>query len=85
MYRDRTDWPFILEDLARRNIHSILVEGGPTLLAHILESNLWDEMHVEVAPELIIGDGVPAPEIELPDHFETVDDHRLYTIKNGKN
>ena len=85
VYRDRTDWPFILEDLARRNIHSILVEGGPTLLAHILESNLWDEMHVEVAPELIIGDGVPAPAIELPDHFETVDDHRLYTIKNGKN
>ena len=85
VYRDRTDWPFILEDLARRNIHSILVEGGPTLLAHILESNLWDEIHVEVAPELIIGDGVPAPAIELPDHFETVDDHRLYTIKNGKN
>lgn len=85
VYRDRTDWPFILSDLARRNIHSVLVEGGPTLLAHILETGLWDEMHVEVAPELTIGEGVPAPNIDMPDRFETVDGHRLYTIKNGKN
>lgn len=55
------------------------------MLAHILESNIWDEIHVEVAPELTIGDGVLAPDINLPDHFETVDGHRLYTIKNGKN
>ena len=80
VYRERTDWPFILSDLAQRNIHSILVEGGPTLIAHILDSGLWDEMHIEVAPELTIGDGVPAPAVPLPDTFETVDGHRLYTI-----
>ena len=82
VYRDRTDWPFIVSDLAKRNIHSILVEGGPTLLAHILQSGLWDEIHVEVAPELTIGDGVPAPTIVLPTDYEIVDGHRLYTIKN---
>ena len=81
VYRDRTDWPFILEDLAKRNIHSILVEGGTTLLNHILETGIWDEIHVEVAPELTIGDGVKAPQISLPDTFEEVDGHRLYTIK----
>ena len=81
VYRDRTDWPFILSDLASRNIHSILVEGGTTLLNHILETGIWDEIHVEVAPELTIGDGVKAPQIPLPDTFETVDGHRLYTIK----
>ena len=81
VYRDRTDWPFILEDLAKRNIHSILVEGGTTLLNHILETGIWDEIHVEVAPELTIGDGVKAPNITLPDTFEEVDGHRLYTIK----
>ena len=81
VYRDRTDWPFITEDLAKRNIHSILVEGGTTLLNHILETGIWDEIHVEVAPELTIGDGVKAPQIPLPDTFETVDGHRLYTIK----
>lgn len=82
VYRDRTDWPFVLSDLAKRNIHSILVEGGPTLLAHILHTGIWDEIHVEVAPELMIGDGVPAPSIALPADFEEVDGHRLYTIKN---
>ena len=82
VYRERTDWPFILDDLAKRNIHSILAEGGPTLLAHILQTGLWDEIHVEVAPELTIGEGVPAPKINLPETFETVDGHRLYTIRN---
>ena len=81
VYRDRTDWPFITEDLAKRNIHSILVEGGTTLLNHILETGIWDEIHVEVAPELTIGDGVKAPNITLPDTFEEVGGHRLYTIK----
>lgn len=85
VYRNRTDWPFILSDLASRNIHSILVEGGPTLLAHILQTNIWDEIHIEVAPELTIGQGVSAPDIHLPETFETVDGHRLYTIKNGEN
>ena len=79
--RDRTDWPFITEDLAKRNIHSILVEGGTTLLNHILETGIWDEIHVEVAPELKIGTGVSAPAIELPKVYEKVDGNHLYTIK----
>ena len=81
VYRERTDWPFITADLAKRNIHSILVEGGTTLLNHILDSGIWDEIHVEVAPEISIGEGVAAPQITLPDTFEEVDGHRLYTIK----
>jgi len=80
VYRERTDWPYILADLAKRNIHSILVEGGTALLTHIIGSGLWDEIHVEVAPELAIGEGVSAPEVKLPDVFEEVDGHRLYTI-----
>ena len=84
VYRDRTDWPFILDDLAKRNIHSILVEGGTTLLNHILENGTWDEIHIEVAPELRIGDGVPAPHVALPENFEEVDGHRLYTIIKNK-
>ena len=80
VYRERTDWPYVLSDLANRNIHSILVEGGPTLLAHILETGLWDEIHIEVAPELTIGNGVAAPKIDLPAAFDELDGHRLYTI-----
>ena len=80
VYRDRTDWAYILEDLAGRGIHSILVEGGTTLLNHILETGIWDEIHVEVAPELIIGDGVKAPEVNLPEQYEIIDGHKLYTM-----
>jgi len=84
VYRERTDWPYILSDLASRNIHSILVEGGTTLLNHILETGLWDEIHVEVAPELTIGDGVPAPKIDLPERFEVVEGHRLYEVRSKR-
>lgn len=80
VYRDHTDWTFILADLAKRGIHSVLVEGGTTLLTHILDSGLWDEMHIEVAPEICIGDGVPAPRVTLPDFNEEMDGHRLYTV-----
>lgn len=80
VYRNRTDWPFILADLAQRKIHSVLVEGGTTLLNSILASGIWDEIHIEVAPELVIGTGVAAPKIVLPDTYQLVDGHLLYTI-----
>lgn len=83
VYRERTDWEYILEDLAGRGIHSILVEGGTTLLNHILDTGVWDEMHIEVAPEITIGEGVAAPNVNLSDFIgnsETVDGHQLYTI-----
>lgn len=84
VYRECTDWRFILDDLAKRNIHSIMVEGGPTYLEHILQTGIWDEIHIEVAPEIIIGDGVKAPYIDLPLHFDIVDGHQLYTIYKNK-
>ena len=83
VYRERTDWEYILEDLAGRGIHSIMVEGGTTLLNHIIETGVWDEMHIEVAPESTIGEGVAAPNVNLSDfigNLETVDGHQLYTI-----
>ena len=80
VYRERTDWQFILNDLAGRGIHSILVEGGPMLLNTILASGQWDEIHVEVASELAIGTGVPAPSIDIPDSFELCDGHKMYAI-----
>ena len=80
VYRNNTEWEFVLSDLAKRNIHSILVEGGTTLLNHILGTGIWDEIHVEVAPELRIGDGVKAPDIQLPEEFDVVDGHRMYTL-----
>lgn len=83
VYREQTDWQFVLSDLAERQIHSVLVEGGPTLLKHILDSGIWDEMHIEVNTALRIGQGVPAPQVTLPEQYEQTGDSRLYTILNS--
>lgn len=62
VYREQTDFPFVLSDLANRGIHSLLVEGGAALLRHILETGLYDEIHVETS-HLCLSSGVPAPSI----------------------
>ena len=79
VYRERTDWPFITQDLAERGIHSVQVEGGPTLLRHILETDIWDEMHIEVS-SAIAGQGTAAPEVRLPEVYEEIEGAKLYTI-----
>ena len=56
------------------------MEGGTTLLNHILQTGIWDEIHIEVAPELCIGQGVAAPTIALPATFEVIDGRELYVI-----
>lgn len=88
VYRDNTEWSFVLSDLAQRNIHSVLVEGGATLLNTIIASDLWDEIHVEVGQQSLGSEeeGVPAPKIPLPDAPENVlYEHQLYEIINKNN
>lgn len=78
VYRDNTSWTFMLADMAERGVHSLLVEGGPTLLQGIIDSGIYDEVHVEVAP-VSIGNGVSAPVIKMPDTPSLViEGHKLY-------
>lgn len=79
VYAENTDWTYILADLAKRGIHSVIVEGGPTVLRHILDTDIWDEMHIEVSPEKI-GDGVPAPDVVLPEKYDEIDGNKLFTV-----
>ncbi len=62
VYCENTDWEFILADLAKRGIHSIMVEGGAQLLQHIIDTGIYDEVDVEVGA-MEIGDGVAAPRL----------------------
>jgi len=57
-------FPQILQSLARRNVQSVLVEGGPTVLSSLLKDGLWDEARVIRAPKRL-GGGVPAPHLGL--------------------
>ena len=84
VYRENTNWSFILQDLANRNIHSILVEGGTTLLQHILDSGIYDEVHIEVSniPLPRTADqepkGVTAPAYTPTTQPKVVNNHQIY-------
>ncbi|GAB4016029.1 bifunctional diaminohydroxyphosphoribosylaminopyrimidine deaminase/5-amino-6-(5-phosphoribosylamino)uracil reductase RibD [Spirosoma migulaei] len=53
----------LLQDLHHRQIQSVLVEGGATLLESFIEAGLWDEMRV-FRSQLMLGKGVKAPEVQ---------------------
>lgn len=85
VYRENTDWQFIVADLAARNIHSVLVEGGSTLLQHILDSGIYDEVHIEIGKQLLPIDsitghkaGVKAPVYHRHTQPIVVDDHQIF-------
>lgn len=54
----------ILSEIYKRNIHSVMVEGGPTILNSFIESGMWDEANIEIAP-LRIAEGMAAPVLQL--------------------
>ena len=51
----------VLADLARREVQSVLVEGGGDVAASFLEAGLWDRAVAFVAPLLIGGARAPTP------------------------
>jgi 2,5-diamino-6-(ribosylamino)-4(3H)-pyrimidinone 5'-phosphate reductase len=57
----RVDLPRLLADLAEREIRSLLVEGGGTLVAALLAAGLVDELRLAVAPLLFGGEDAPTP------------------------
>lgn len=62
-----------LEDLYRRGITSVMVEGGASILRQFINSNCWDEMRVEISP-LRLGSGVKAPNFTASNIIHTTID-----------
>ncbi|MGI4833096.1 MAG: bifunctional diaminohydroxyphosphoribosylaminopyrimidine deaminase/5-amino-6-(5-phosphoribosylamino)uracil reductase RibD [Janthinobacterium lividum] len=56
--------PAILADLHQRQVQSVLVEGGPTVLNALLHLNIWDEIRVFRAPKRLER-GIAAPRLGL--------------------
>jgi diaminohydroxyphosphoribosylaminopyrimidine deaminase/5-amino-6-(5-phosphoribosylamino)uracil reductase len=52
----------MLEELYKRDILSVVVEGGSILLDSFLSQGLWDEAFVYTGNQFF-GKGVPAPRI----------------------
>jgi len=74
--------PQILDVLYKRNINSLIVEGGKTLLQSFIDEELWDEARVEIAP-IKLKTGVAAPKISMA-YFEkekSVDENKFVLFK----
>lgn len=69
----------LLEQLYKRNLTSLLVEGGSTLHNQFIQENLWDEMRIETT-SVLLHQGIPAPDISgIPpsDGSTFLGNHRL--------
>ena len=85
VYHDNTDWKTMLTDLASRNIHSVLVEGGATFLNSIIASQVYDEVHIEISNDYM-GEGklgVEAPHYKFTTRPQIFDRHLVYIEKRG--
>jgi len=54
----------ILQKIYERNIHSVMVEGGASILTSFIQAGLWDEANIEVSQQRI-ATGVAAPNLSL--------------------
>ena len=57
---DTTNPQSWLEDLYRRGVTSVMVEGGTQVLQGLIASGAWDEARIETSPRRV-GQGVVAP------------------------
>ena len=87
-----TEYAFIKEDegaletalneVYKREIQSLIVEGGSLLLNFLQMHDLWDEARVFISPK-ILGDGIHAPQIDQkPISTENISEDRLYCYRN---
>jgi diaminohydroxyphosphoribosylaminopyrimidine deaminase / 5-amino-6-(5-phosphoribosylamino)uracil reductase len=61
----------ILQDLAARDIQSVLVEGGPLVLDSFISQKLWDEAII-IKSSAEWTDGIKAPWLGIPSYEEII-------------
>ncbi|MFC9131873.1 RibD family protein [Streptomyces sp. NPDC057099] len=47
------DWGLVLDELGRRGVERLMVEGGGTIHTQLMAQNLADEVHLAIAPLLV--------------------------------
>ncbi|NQY67948.1 MAG: dihydrofolate reductase family protein, partial [Flavobacteriales bacterium] len=72
----------IISDLYDRNVQSVFIEGGKTLIESFISCGLWDEARVIVG-NTTFGKGIECPKIDLPTFcIEDIEDNKLLTYRN---
>jgi len=77
----------IWKDLYQRQVQSVLIEGGATLLGSLISGNNWDEARVFTAPSAF-GKGIKAPTISTPYQEKRMisgDELRIYLNSHARN
>jgi diaminohydroxyphosphoribosylaminopyrimidine deaminase/5-amino-6-(5-phosphoribosylamino)uracil reductase len=68
---------FLLEELSKRGVQHLLVEGGPTVIGSFLKENLADEIVVYIAPKVLGACG----DADIADGLSQLDnDVQLYCL-----
>ncbi len=81
---DENNLDFLLSDLHRRNIQSLIVEGGSSVLNQFLKSNHWDEIRIFESEDML-EDGILAPTINSEISLtEEIDNNQLKLIYRRK-
>ncbi len=77
----------ILNALYKLNIQSVIVEGGATLLQSFIDEGAWDEARIITDEALIIGEGLPAPQLINHQYLsvEQLQTDRIVYYKNALN
>jgi diaminohydroxyphosphoribosylaminopyrimidine deaminase/5-amino-6-(5-phosphoribosylamino)uracil reductase len=58
---DQVDLRQVLQELGRREIDSVLIEGGPTLLGAAFDAGVVQAVCCYIAPKLFGGSDAPSP------------------------
>ncbi len=68
-----------------KKIQSILVEGGPTTHAWMLQQNAWDEIRIITNTKMNIESGIPAPIVNrAPNETHWVDNDKVEIFYNKR-
>jgi diaminohydroxyphosphoribosylaminopyrimidine deaminase/5-amino-6-(5-phosphoribosylamino)uracil reductase len=81
---DKNNLDFLLSDLHRRNIQSMIVEGGSTVLNQFIQEDKWDEIRIFESEDML-KDGILAPRIDTAiSSAEQIDNNQLKIIYRRK-
>ena len=81
---DKSNLQFVLSDLYHRNIQSVIIEGGATILNQFITDDLWDEIRI-FESESLLEDGILAPSISFSvSNTEQIKDNILKTFYRRK-
>ena len=71
----------LFDDLYKRGIQSVLVEGGASLHKSLIDARMWDESRVFVS-NITFGGGIDAARISLPYKEELIGKDKLLVYRN---